>query len=117
MTKISFDNLPEAVAELFEKLNNIERLLQENGTQPTSETDQLLTIQEAANFLTLSVHTLYGHVHRASIPVNKRGGRLYFSKQELTEWVKAGRRSTTTETADRAAKHTAISTKKRRENA
>ncbi len=42
------------------------------------ETDQLLTIQQAAEFLKLSVPTLYGLVSKSQLPVSKRGKRLYF---------------------------------------
>ena len=64
---------------------------------PENEADTLFSVQEAANFLNLSVPTIYGYVQRQEIPVNKRSKRLYFSKKELTEWVKAGRRKTVSE--------------------
>lgn len=75
----------------------VSEIPQGSPTQP--EADQLLTIQQAAEFLNLSVPTLYGKVHNAEIPVCKRSKRLYFSKQELFEYVKAGRRKTVTEIA------------------
>jgi len=67
-----------------------------------SEIDQLLTIKEAAVFLHLSVPTIYGYVSRSAIPVSKQGKRLYFSKQELTEWVKIGCKKTIAEINDEA---------------
>ena len=97
MQEVSFERLPEAVAGLYKKLSNIEKLLQEQSGSNRPEADQLLTIQEAADFLDLSVATVYGYVHRQEIPVNKRGKRLYFSRQELTEWIKAGRKKTVSE--------------------
>ena len=57
----------------------------------------LLTIQQAADFLHLTVPTLYGKVHAREIPFSKLGKRLYFSKTELTDWVKTGRQKTTAE--------------------
>jgi excisionase family DNA binding protein len=57
----------------------------------------LLTIKQAADFLTLSVPTLYGLVSQLKIPVSKRGKRLYFSRQELSEWIKEGRKKTQAE--------------------
>lgn len=89
------------------RLNNIETLLldlkhtpKEQGEQ--SETDELLTVQQAAELLNLSVPTLYGYTQRAEIPVCKRGKRLYFSKQSLFEWIKQGRKKTLAETASEA---------------
>lgn len=97
MEQITLETLPKAFINLLAKVENIERLLQQK-TEPQTEADELLTIQQAASFLKLSVPTLYGLVSRSAIPVNKRGKRLYFSRQELTEWIKAGRKKTTAET-------------------
>ncbi len=64
-----------------------------------SQQDELLTIQQAAEILKLSVPTIYGLVSRTEIPHAKKGKRLYFSKQELLDWVKAGRKKTNAEIA------------------
>ena len=102
MEQLSFEQIPQAVALLFKKLDNIERLLLEKSNKPQPDSDQLLTIQQAGELVNLSVPTLYGHVQRAAIPVCKKGKRLYFSKQELTEWIKQGRKKTLSETASEA---------------
>jgi len=95
--EITFEQLPKAITQLYEKLENIERLLLTKSNESIPEGDQLLTIKQASELICLSVPTLYSLVHRAEIPVNKRGKRLYFSKQELTDWIKAGRRKTKSE--------------------
>ena len=97
--EITFESLPKAVTQLYDKLNNIERLLLEKSNEPQPEADQLLNIKQAAELLKLSVPTLYTKVHSATIPVCKQGNRLYFSKQELTNWIKTGRKKTLAETA------------------
>jgi len=97
MTDFTFEQLPKAVSQLYEKLNNIERLLTEKGNIHHSESDQLLTIKEAAQVLHLSVPTIYGYVSRNEIPFSKKGKRLYFSKSELIEWIKKGRKKTLAE--------------------
>lgn len=76
------------------------------------EADQLLTTIPAAKFLDCAVPTLYAYVQRKEIPVNKRGRRLYFSKQELTEWVKAGRKKTASEIKSEAGDYL-LNTKKK----
>lgn len=103
--EITFEQLPQAVNQLFEKLNNIERLLLETSNENKPNADQLLTIQQAAEFLTLSVPTIYGLVSRAEVPCMKKGKRLYFSKQELTRWIKSGRKQTTSEIEGLASKY------------
>jgi excisionase family DNA binding protein len=95
--EITFEKLPQAVTQLIDKLENIERLLlSQNNTTPQEE-DKLLTIREAAEILHLSVPTVYGLVQRSEVPVCKRGKRLYFSKQELIEWIMSGRKKTNSE--------------------
>lgn len=94
--EITFEKLPQAVNQLIDKLDNIERLLLSQNITPPEE-DKLLTIREAAEILHLSVPTVYGLVQRAEVPVCKRGKRLYFSKQELLAWIKSGRKKTVSE--------------------
>ena len=88
-------------AEIEVRLSNIENLILDLKHQPkqvsTEQTEQLLTIQQASEFLNLSVPTLYGYVHRSEIPVMKKSKRLYFSKKELFAWVKTGRKKTVSE--------------------
>ena len=95
--KLSFDELPQAVSEIFSKLSSIERLLQEKYDSEKSNEDQLLTIQQAAEVLDLAVPTIYGYVHRSEIPYSKIKKRLYFSKKEITDWIKTGRQKTVSE--------------------
>jgi hypothetical protein len=76
--------------------------IQFNQCNNQNEPDQLLTIKQAGELLKLSVATLYGYVHRAEIPVCKKQKRLYFSKQELTSWIKNGRKKTNAEISEQA---------------
>ncbi len=70
--------------------------INQQGTR-LPETDKLFTVPEAADFLHLAVPTIYSMVSRAEIPVCKRSKRLYFSKQALTDYIKAGHKKTATE--------------------
>lgn len=102
MEQISFEQLPQAVTQLYNKLEDIERLLLEKNIEHQPDQDQLLTIQQAGELLNLSVPTLYGYVQRSAIPVSKKGKRLYFSKQDLMEWIKTGKKKTLAETGSEA---------------
>lgn len=93
--EFTFDQLPQAVNRLFEKLDSIEKLLNEKGGSIAVEPERLLTLNQAADFLSLKPPTLYGLVHNQRIPVCKQGKRLYFSQKELIDWIKAGRKKTT----------------------
>ncbi len=86
------------------RLSNIETLLldlkhtaKESGKE--TETDELLTVQDAAKFLSLSVPTIYGLISKNELPVMKRSKRCYFSKIELINYLKQGRKKTIAETA------------------
>ncbi len=64
---------------------------------PTDQTEQLLTIQEAAEFLSLTVPTMYSKVSKGEISVMKRSKRLYFSRTELLDYLKDGRKKSNAE--------------------
>ncbi len=96
MANLTFDQLPQAVYEIQQKLESIEQLLLElNKNQP--ETDKIFTVGEAADFLNLSTATIYGLVSKGELPVMKRSKRCYFSKFELIAYLKKGRRKTNQE--------------------
>jgi len=94
----TFETLPKAVNDIITRLDTIEALLQKASSK-IEEEPIFFSVSEAANFLSLSIPTIYGLVQRADIPVNKKGKRLYFSKPELIEWVKSGRKKTNLEIA------------------
>lgn len=93
-----------------ERLVNIEALLvklslaNENQGGPF-EKDELLTVKDAATFLCLSVPTVYSLISKGELPVMKRSKRCYFSKLELVQYLKAGRKKTNSELTAIAEKH------------
>jgi excisionase family DNA binding protein len=96
MELLTFDQLPKAVGELLEKVPKIEDILSHETSSP-HDTENPISIQQAATLINLSISTIYGKVCRREIPVSKRGKRLYFNKTELLEWIKAGKRKTLAE--------------------
>lgn len=54
--------------------------------------DVFLSIEEVAKLLKLSKYTIYGLVHKNTIPYHKRSRRLYFLKSEILDWLKTGKR-------------------------
>src|SRR5680860_796199 len=83
------------------RLSSIENLIldlkQPKKVEPTEQPEQLLTVQEAAQFLNLTVPTIYSKVSKGELPVMKRSKRLYFSRNELMEYVKVGRKKSNAE--------------------
>jgi excisionase family DNA binding protein len=92
---LTFDQLPTAVSQLFQKMEAIELMLSKLSSAPTgnkNETD-LLTIKEASQLLGLSIPTIYSKVSKRELPFSKPAGakRLYFSRMELMTLISKGR--------------------------
>jgi excisionase family DNA binding protein len=84
------------------RLSVIEKLLLDlknnpKTVEPTEQPERLLTVYDAAEFLSLTVPTIYSKVSKGELPVMKRGKRLYFSANELMEYLKAGRKKSNAE--------------------
>lgn len=92
MEHLTFEQLPEAIRLLHEKIDRLEGMLLTQST--TQDRDAIFNVKEAANFLHLSVSSLYGKACRREVPFSKKGKRLYFHKSELEEWIRQGRKKT-----------------------
>lgn len=89
---LTFDQLPNAVTKLTKEFSELKSfLLQKQEEKQQEPQEQLLTVQQTADFLSLSKATIYSKVSRGELPVMKRGKRLYFSNTELMEYLKEGR--------------------------
>jgi excisionase family DNA binding protein len=95
--KFTFEELPQAVTNLTSEVSELKRLLLERSNEHQPEADELMTVQDAANFLRLSVPTVYGLISKGNLPVMKRSKRCYFSKLELMEYLKQGKRKSNAE--------------------
>ena len=85
-----FELIDARLSSIEDVLLNIKH--QPKEVEPSKTPEQFLTIQEAAQLLHLTVPTLYSKVSRRELPVMKRGKRLYFSKSELIDYIKEGRK-------------------------
>lgn len=73
------------------------------NAMPASPLKEILTIEEAAEFLSVSKSYLYKQTSAQAIPDYKpTGKRCYFKRSELEEWILAGRIYTKSEIAQRA---------------
>ncbi len=96
-----FEDLPNIMAENNRLLSEVKELITKALT-PTKEPSDLMSIQEVSELLNLSIATLYTKVSKRELPYSKRGKKLYFSRTELLEFVKAGRKLTTEEIGEMA---------------
>lgn len=86
---LTFDQIPAAISFLIKEVNGIKLALQAEHPEPV---DQLMTVDQAAEFLTLAKPTIYAMLSRGELPNLKRGKRVYFQKSDLLNYLQAGRR-------------------------
>jgi len=97
--------------EIAERLSRIEHCLldlsqqSKEGMVSSNKSDGPLTVQQAAEYLCLSTPTIYTKVSRGELPFMKRGKRLYFSRIELSEYLKAGHNATNSEIISGASQY------------
>jgi len=101
MVDISFENMPAVLQKIYEKVERMELLLEKLNPADTDDAE-LMNVQEAANYLKLTVPAVYTKVSRREIPVNKPGRRLYFLKSDLRHWAEGGKLKTQHELAKEA---------------
>ena len=90
-------SIPE-VRQLFrDELANF--FSQNQIAAPQSEADEICGIDLAVKITGKAKATLYSLVSLRKIPHSKQGKQLYFSRNELTEWLRQGKRKTHRELA------------------
>lgn len=102
---ITFENLPTAVTTLLKEVGELKELFINQNSQTLPIPEVLYTIQQASEFLNLSVPTIYSKVSKGELPVMKKGKKLYFSSIELMQFIKDGRRKTNLEIEAEAVKY------------
>ena len=94
LSSIDPENL---ITDISERVTANILIAVQNNNPTSKQTEQLLTVQEAAQFLNLTVATIYSKVSKGELPVMKRSKRLYFSSTELMEYLKEGRKKSSSE--------------------
>jgi excisionase family DNA binding protein len=72
------------MVQIIERLDRLERLI----LQQSKNHKDLLDINEASDFLNLSVSQLYKHSSNSEITFYKpMGKKIYFRREDLLEWA------------------------------
>mgnify|MGYP000258295908 CR=1 FL=1 len=93
MDKITFEQLPQAVSILIEKVGQLSSKIEDilkKTTQQQGEQRRLLNLDELATLLDKSASTIYAMTSEKRIPYRKRGNRLYFFEDEIMQWIEQG---------------------------
>jgi predicted DNA-binding transcriptional regulator AlpA len=92
ITVPTFDQLPTAFAELQTSFERVESLLlQKEIPQPE---DDILDISKVVLLTGFSKPTIYGYCQKKEIPHYKKGGKTFFFKSEIIQWLKEDKQKT-----------------------
>ena len=100
MTKdsLSFDSLPQAVAELQKEVSSMKALLLQslhNGQnqQKKENTHRLMSVEEAAEYLRMPKNTRYMKLQSGEVPASKLGKCWKIYQDELDKWLEVNRKN------------------------
>ncbi len=106
-------SIPE-VQQIFR--GELEKFFANQPLKQTTEADEIGGVDLAVEITGKARSTIYDLVHKRLIPHSKRGKQLYFSRKELLDWIKAGKRKTQSELALDAENFSPINSKQHSKN-
>lgn len=92
---LTFNDLPEVVGELCERIASMENLLNEKLNQQhevKENTHVPMTVEEVCSYLGISKFSFYYKAKHGGIPVIKQGKHLFIYRDELDKWLETGRK-------------------------
>ena len=97
--RITFEDLPDAVLHLLRDVADIKNHLLNQAATPAEPAlplpeKELLTVKDISQMLNISKGAIYNMTSAQQIPHFKRGGRIYFDRSEIDEWIRDDRRKT-----------------------
>lgn len=98
-TDISFNDMPQALAYLINKVDKLESLLSNQKSANVEPSDRWFNLQELCEYLPdrPARQTVYGWIGQHAVPYHKKGKKLQFLKSEIDAWLKSDKRKTAAE--------------------
>ena len=93
---ITFNDLPEVVAQLRDEVMSLRNLLTEQRSENNAkavDTHVPMSVEEAAEYLGIPKGTLYMKLSEGSIPATKPGKRYCLYRDELDKWLESSRKN------------------------
>ena len=88
--KLSFEQIPEAIAYLIEQVTELKTLVKlQVHTEP--EKRKPIGVRQASKVIGKAVQTIYGLTSTGQIPHYRQGKQLYFYEDELISYIEGGR--------------------------
>ena len=97
MEPITHDTIPKALTYLISEVSELKGLLLKQEPQPEKDKQEFLTLKQVCELTGYAAPTIYGLIGHNSIPHFKRGQRLFFDREAIINWIKAGKRKSKAE--------------------
>ena len=94
--KLTFNDLPEVVGKLCERIESLENALKDNLTKQAPFKENLhvpMTVEEVCSYLGISKSSFYYKAKHGGIPVIKQGKHLFVYRDELDKWLESSRKN------------------------
>ena len=94
--KLTFNDLPEVVGKLCERIESLENALKDNLAKQTPAKENLhvpMTVEEVCSYLGISKSSFYYKAKHGGIPVIKQGKHLFVYRDELDKWLESSRKN------------------------
>ena len=96
-TELTFNDLPQVVAELRDEVVGMKVALldlQKGQTRQRMERmRRTMNVEEAADYLRMPVNTLYMKLQKGEVPGSKPGKRWVMYSDELDKWLEVKRKN------------------------
>jgi excisionase family DNA binding protein len=94
--ELTQNDLPQAISTLLFEVQELKAIIANQST-PSNTAPDFLNIEQAGELLGLAKQTMYILVSKGKIPHMKKGKKLYFSRAEIEQYIRSGKRVTSGE--------------------
>ena len=96
-TELTFNDLPQVVAELRDEVVGMKALMLDLQKQQTHQVmkrvRRTMNVEEAADYLRMPLNTLYMKLQKGEVPGSKPGKRWVLFADELDKWLEVKRKN------------------------
>lgn len=91
---ITHDNMPMVLGMIMKKLDRSEQKLNQSQDRPQETADEWMNLKQLCAYLPShpAEQTVYGWTSTRTIPYHKNGKHIVFSKSEVDDWIRQGKR-------------------------
>lgn len=105
LQSLTFNELPNAMSLLLEKINGLEEQLKESArfnVPKVSDEEVILDVYDVARLLKVTIGTIRTKTSNGELPSMKRFGKNYYLKSEIISYLKEGRKLSNQEIEEQA---------------